>query len=81
MYVFRHGTHYGTMMSVKTRPEYECYTYQEALKEFERVKKVYSKMVYVMHFACIDHPDGTREYLEVDGFDYKVNEVNNQENK
>ena len=63
-YILDHGIHRGTLMSRDSgRPE-EFETYEKAYQAFLDHKKFYRTIGYMIWFASITAPDGTKTHLE-----------------
>lgn len=63
-YTLMHGIHRGTLMSRDTgRPE-DFDTYEAAYKAYQEHRREYERIGYMIWFANITAPDGTKTHLE-----------------
>jgi hypothetical protein len=63
-WTLEHGTHKGTLMSRDVCAPQHFDTEQEALTSLSDQKKFYRKWGYVIWFAYLTSPDGTKRELE-----------------
>ena len=67
-YILNHAIHGGTITSRDIGNPEEYNTYNEAYQAYLDHRKFYSKMGYMIWYAEITNPDGSKKHLESNSY-------------